>query len=191
MPLVLLIFGTGLVVVSGQAASGIAPASPATTATATPPAPRLLLETSAGSFTIETYPGDAPLTVHHIVGLAKERFYDGQRVHRAVPGVLVQFGDPQTRDETKRHLWGRGLAASSGTAIGAAEIVRSRVHRAGAVGVAHMGEPTRADSQFYIALGPQPQLDGRYAIFGQVIEGAEVPGQLRVGDSVLRVTALP
>jgi cyclophilin family peptidyl-prolyl cis-trans isomerase len=181
VPIVPVICGLALAV-SGQTPSGAAPV---------PPGPRLRVETSAGSFTIETNPGDAPLTVQHVVGLAKEGFYDGQRVHRAVPGVLVQFGDPQTRDETKRHLWGRGLAASSGTPIGAAEIVRTRLHRAGAVGVAHMGEPTRADSQIYIALGPQPQLDGRYAIFGQVVEGVEIPGQLGVGDSVLRVTALP
>ncbi len=50
--------------------------------------------------------------------LAKAGFYDGLRVHRALTGFVVQFGDPQTRDESKRSLWGRGPAASSGRPIG-------------------------------------------------------------------------
>jgi cyclophilin family peptidyl-prolyl cis-trans isomerase len=152
------------------------------------PAPRIRFDTTAGSFTIETYPVDAPRTVQHIVGLVKQGFYDGLRVHRALPGFVVQFGDPQTRDETKRRLWGRGSAASSGTPIGAAEIVPKRVHRSGAVGVAHMGEPAKADSQIYITLSTRPDLDGLYAIFGQVIDGVDVPAHLHVGDTIIHAT---
>lgn len=155
------------------------------------PAPRIHFETTAGAFTIETYPLDAPATVAHIVELVKKGFYDGQRVHRAIPGFVVQFGDPQTRDETKRRLWGLGAAASSGNPIGVAEVVMTRKHRVGAVGVAHMGEPSRADSQIYITLVARPDLDGHYAIFGQVIGGADVPSQLHVGDTILRATVVP
>ena len=50
-----------------------------------PGTPRIIFETSAGTFTVATYPADAPLTVAHIVKLAKEGFYDGRRVHRAMP----------------------------------------------------------------------------------------------------------
>lgn len=151
-------------------------------------APRITFETSAGSFTLETFPLDAPLTVAHIVKLAKAGFYDGQRVHRAIPGFVVQFGDPQTRDESTRSNWGRGVAASSGEPIGVAEVLLKYKHRPGAVGVAHMGEPARADSQIYIALETRPELDGLYAIFGQIVDGLDVPSHLHVGDTIIRAT---
>lgn len=149
--------------------------------------PLIVVETSIGTFAFETFPNDAPKTVAHIVALVKAGFYDGQRIHRAVPGFLVQFGDPQTRDVSKRHLWGRGPAASSGTPIGAVEMSKKRTHEAGAVGVAHMGDPTKADSQIYVTLARRKDLDGQYAVFAHVIEGEDIPGRLQVGDLIRRV----
>ncbi len=58
-------------------------------------APVIVVETPKGSFEFETYPNEAPKTVAHIEELVTQGFYDGQRVHRAVPGFVVQFGDPQ------------------------------------------------------------------------------------------------
>jgi peptidyl-prolyl cis-trans isomerase B (cyclophilin B) len=150
-------------------------------------APRIVVETTIGTFTIETFPSDAPKTVAHIVGLAKMGFYDGQRIHRAIPGFLIQFGDPQTRDPAKREFWGRGPDASSGTPIGVSEISKRRLHQTGAVGVSHMGDPTKADSQIYVTLAPRRDLDGQYAVLGWVVEGDDVPGRLRVGDEIRRV----
>jgi cyclophilin family peptidyl-prolyl cis-trans isomerase len=149
--------------------------------------PLIVVETSKGTFAFETFPNEAPKTVAHIVALVRRGFYDGQRVHRALPGFVVQFGDPQTRDPEKRNLWGRGAAASSGTPIGVPEIGKKRRHQAGAVGVAHMGDPAKADSQIYVTLAPRPDLDAQYAVFGQVVEGEEVPATLQVGDEIIRV----
>ena len=150
-------------------------------------APVLVVETARGSFSFETFPKEAPRTVAHIVALARAGFYNGQRVHRALPGFVVQFGDPQTRDLTKRDLWGLGAAASSGTPVGISEISEKHTHVAGAVGLAHMGEPAQGDSQIYIMLSAHPELDGRYAVFGQIIDGNEVPAMLQPGDEILRV----
>jgi len=147
----------------------------------------VVVETTKGTFAFETYPKDAPLSVAHIEKLAKAGFYDGQRVHRAEPGFLVQFGDPQTRDLEKRALWGKGLEASSGTPIGVAEVVLKRKNVRLAVGLAHQGEPAKADSQLYILLDARPALDGQYAVVGQVIEGEDVPALLQVGDEIRRV----
>jgi len=58
-------------------------------------APVIVVETSKGTFEFETYPVEAPKTVAHVVDLVKRRFYDGQRLHRALPGFLVQWGDPR------------------------------------------------------------------------------------------------
>src|SRR6188508_1510753 len=86
------------------------------------PAPVIVVETTKGTFEIETYPADAPKTIAHIVALVASGFYDGQRVHRALPGVLVQWGDPRSRDLQQAAEWGRGPDASSGQPIGAVEI---------------------------------------------------------------------
>jgi cyclophilin family peptidyl-prolyl cis-trans isomerase len=148
--------------------------------------PQIVVETSKGTFVVQTYPLEAPRTVAHILNLARRGFYDGLLVHRVVPGFVVQFGDPQTRDPAKRELWGRGDGASSGTPIGASEATKKLTHRTGAVGVAHMGNPARADSQIYITLAPRPDLDGQYTVFAQVVEGSDVPSQLQTGDEIRR-----
>lgn len=151
------------------------------------PAPVIVVETVRGRFAIQTYPADAPKTIAHVVALVKQGFYDGQRVHRVQPGFVMQFGDPQSRDLTRRDLWGKGDAASSGTPIGVSEISKKRPNVAGAVGIAHMGEPAKGDSQIYITLAPRPDLDGQYAVFGQVVDGEDVPSLLQVGDEITRV----
>ena len=150
-------------------------------------APLIVVETTRGTFAFDTYPREAPLSVAHIVQLASRGFYDGQRVHRAVPGFVAQFGDPQTRDLDKRSVWGRGVEASSGSPIGVAEVTLKRKNVALAVGLAHAGEPAQADSQLYIMLEARPELDGQYAVIGQVVEGEDVPARLQVGDEIKRV----
>ena len=149
--------------------------------------PLIVVETTRGTFAFDTYPKEAPVSVAHIVQLARSGFYDGQRVHRAVPGFVAQFGDPQTRDLDKRAVWGRGVEASSGAPIGVAEVTLKRKNVALAVGLAHAGEPAQADSQLYIMLEARPALDGQYAVIGQVVEGEDVPARLQVGDEIKRV----
>ena len=122
------------------------------------------------------------------VRLAREGFYDGQRVHRAEPGFIVQFGDPQTRQLDARESWGRGSAAGSGRPIGVVELSRRRTHRRGAVGIAHRGVPAQGDSQMYITLDERHDLDGKYVVFGQVVEGGAIPAALGVGDDIIKVS---
>lgn len=149
--------------------------------------PVIVVETSKGTFAFETYPGEAPKTVKHIVELVKRGFYDGQRVHRANPGFVIQWGDPQSRDNSKEAVWGRGPAASSGTPIGVAEISKKRLHIKGAVAMSHPGNPAQADSQLYVMLGTREELNGRYAVFGRVIAGIDVPDRIQKGDVIQRM----
>jgi len=149
--------------------------------------PVLVVETVKGTIEIEMYPADAPKTVAHITALAKRNFYNGLRIHRVEPGFVVQFGDPLTRDMTKRALWGTG---SSGRVIGVGETTRT--HRLGSVAMAHAGDPAKADSQMYILLrNAATALDGKYAVFGQVISGMDVVQTLAVTDVIRRVTVKP
>ena len=150
-------------------------------------APVIVVETSRGTFAFETYPADAPETVAHVVALVKRGFYDGQRFHRAVPGFVIQWGDPQSRDESKEPQWGRGTAASSGMPIGTTEVSKKRTHAKGAVAMAHPGEPAFADSQLYVTLAKRDDLNGKYTVIGHVIDGDDVPEQIQRGDVIRRM----
>jgi cyclophilin family peptidyl-prolyl cis-trans isomerase len=164
-------------------------ASPAAGQAAAPatPGPVIVVETTKGTFVFETYPKEAPKTVAHVVALVRRGFYDGQRVHRAIPGFLVQWGDPRSREAGTEGSWGRGPEASSGQPIGAAEISKKHLNVAGAVGMAHPGSPAAADSQLYVTLARRTDLDGYYTVFGRVIAGATVPARIERGDIITRM----
>ena len=149
--------------------------------------PVIVVETTKGAFAFETYDNEAPKTVAHVVQLVRQGFYDGQRVHRALAGFVVQWGDPRSRDVNREADWGRGDAASSGAPIGAAEMSKKRTHTKGAVAMAHPGDPAKADSQIYVTLADRPDLDGRYVVFGHLIAGADVPARLQRGDLITRM----
>jgi cyclophilin family peptidyl-prolyl cis-trans isomerase len=150
--------------------------------------PVIVVETSKGTFEFETYPVDAPKAVAHIVELVQRGFYDGQRVHRALPAFVVQWGDPRSRDLSREADWGRGAEASSGHPIGVSELRGKHRHRRGAVAMAHQGNPALADSQIYVALATRPDLDNRYTVFGQIISGDDVPSRLERGDLIRKMS---
>jgi cyclophilin family peptidyl-prolyl cis-trans isomerase len=150
--------------------------------------PIIVVETTKGTFAFETYPAEAPVTVAHIIDLVKRGFYDGQRVHRAQQGFVVQWGDPRSRDLAREADWGRGAEASSGAPIGVAEMPKTRKHTAGAVAMAHMGNPAAADSQIYVTLANRPDLNGKYTVFGHIVSGAEVPARLERGDVIVKMS---
>jgi peptidyl-prolyl cis-trans isomerase B (cyclophilin B) len=157
--------------------------------TSTPGAgPVVVVETSKGTFEFETYPNEAPRTVEHVLNLVKKNFYNGLRFHRVEPGFVIQVGDPNTRDFTKKDLWGTG---GSGTPVGVAELSRKHLHVKGAVAMAHPGSAAKADAQFYVMLGARPGLDGKYVVFGKVISGFDVPDKIRVGDIIRKMFVKP
>ena len=147
--------------------------------------PVIVVETEKGTFEFETYPNEAPKTVKHIVGLVQKRFYNGQRVHRVVPNFVIQMGDPQSRDMTKKDQWGTG---GSGVPIGTGEPSKLRTHVRGAGGIAYAGSAANAASQFYVTLKPTPQLDGAYTVFGKVISGMDVVDKIAIDDRIIIVT---
>lgn len=127
-----------------------------------------------GEIRIEFFPEDAPKTVENFVTLAKKGFYDGLTFHRVVPGFVVQGGDPK----------GNGTGGPGYTIK--AEF-NKRKHVRGTVAMARAQDPDSAGSQFYITFGPQPNLDGNYAVFGQVVSGMELVDKIQVGDRMKSV----
>jgi len=137
--------------------------------------PKAIIEMDAGKITIELYEKDAPRIVENFVKLAKRGFYDGLTFHRVEPGFVVQGGDPN----------GDG---SGGPGYMIKGEFNSRKHVTGTVAMARSASPDSAGSQFYITLAPQPSLDNKYSVFGQVLEGMDVVMKIKRGDRMKKVT---
>lgn len=129
------------------------------------------VETDAGTFTLELEPALAPTAVTRLVELADTGFFDGVVVHRVVPGFVVQLGDPD----------GDGYGGAARPPL------RCETSPApfdtGSVGVALSGRDT-GSSQFFVTLGREAHLDGKYALIGHASPGWD---RLAEGDIVKTV----
>ncbi len=143
-----------------------------------PLVPQVIIETDRGKLTLDLYPDVAPKTVARFSELVKKGFYNGLTFHRVVPKFLIQGGDPSA-DGT----------GGSGQTI-AAEF-NEKKHVPGTAGMARTRDADSADSQFYICLETQPFLDGKYTVFGQVVEGLEVLGKIQENDVMRKVWLKP
>ncbi|MBZ5534335.1 MAG: peptidylprolyl isomerase [Acidobacteriia bacterium] len=128
-----------------------------------------------GNISIQLFPDAAPHTVARVVELVQKKFYNGLTFHRVEPGFVVQGGDPK----------GDG---TGGSGIKLKAEFNSKRHVTGAVSMARSSDPDSADSQFFICLSPQPNLDGRYTVIGQVISGMERVRKIGKGDVMRQVT---
>lgn len=138
--------------------------------------------TGKGEIVIRLYPEKAPFAVNNFVFLANKGWYDNVIFHRVLPGFIAQAGDPSG------YGWGGpGYVFTD-------EISLLSFDQPGVVAMANSG-PNTNGSQFFITDKALPQLDGAYAIFGQVVEGMDVvrdltardpglEGELPVGDVI-------
>lgn len=139
--------------------------------------PKVLIETTKGDVTVEIFL-DVPVTSKNFLDLVSSVFYNGLVFHRYVPGFVIQGGDPT----------GTGGGGSDKSIQ--LEIIASRKHVRGALGMARTQDPNSASSQFYICLEDAPNLDGGYAVFGQVVDGMDNVLRLRQGDKMVKVALL-
>lgn len=117
-----------------------------------------MLDTSAGEIEVELYADAAPLAVNNFVFLAQEGWYDDVYFHRVMEDFVAQAGDPS----------GLGVVGPGYSFVNETdnELV---YNEAGILGMANSGAD-RNGSQFFITLGPTPDLNGGYTIFGKVAE---------------------
>ena len=125
----------------------------------------VFMETSAGLIKLRLFTDVAPGHSDNFKRLANAGFYDSTTFHRVVPNFVVQGGDILSRD-AKRANDGQG---NPGFTIPAE--FNPRIHKRGTLAMARSSNPNSAGSQFYIALTRLPQLDNRYTVFGEVIDG--------------------
>lgn len=163
----------GLLAVAMLLLGGCGGSQPAPTPAAPPsdPGPRkimnsanpiALFETNKGNFKVELFADKAPVTVQNFITLTNKKFYDGLIFHRVIPDFMIQGGDPK----------GNGTGGP-GYAIKDEFHPDLKHNGAGILSMANAG-PNTGGSQFFITLAATPWLDGKHAIFGQVIEGLEV-----------------
>jgi len=147
-------------------------------------------ETTKGEIVAELFEDDAPGTVANFAGLiqgtkewkdpktgkmVKKPFYDGLTFHRVVPNFVIQGGCPL----------GTGTGGP-GYTIKCETGGKRQVHKAGSLSMAHAGKDT-GGSQFFIAHSPQPHLDRKHTVFGQVLTGMDVVNKIQPGDKMTRV----
>jgi peptidyl-prolyl cis-trans isomerase B (cyclophilin B) len=122
-----------------------------------------------GEIVFEFLPDLAPKTVENFKKLANDKFYDGTKSHRLIPGFMIQLGDPLTKDDTMEARWGTG---DPGYKI-KAEFNNTR-HEKGVVSMARSRDPDSAGSQFYVCFATAPHLDRQYTAFAKVTKGLDV-----------------
>ncbi|KAF0222698.1 MAG: hypothetical protein FD176_2522 [Rhodospirillaceae bacterium] len=147
-------------------------------ARAADPENTLIMDLPWGQVVIEMRPDLAPKHVERIKELTRKGFYNGTVFHRVIEGFMAQGGDPT----------GSG-SGGSGQKL-PAEFSGEHFVR-GVVGMARSSSPNSADSQFYIMLASTPSLDGKYTIWGNVIQGMEHVDRITKGTDSSGIVANP
>jgi cyclophilin family peptidyl-prolyl cis-trans isomerase len=139
------------------------------------------MQTDAGKMTMCFYYDTAPNTVDSFLRLSSQGYYDGLTFHRIMPNFMLQGGDPK----------GDG-GGGPGYSVNAE--FNDRKHEVGVLSMARQGDPNEqtgampgpdaansAGSQFFICLdyNTTKQLDGRYTVFGKVVDGTETMDKLK------------
>lgn len=119
-------------------------------------------ETTMGTFKAKMYTEKAPITTKNFIDLVNQGFFNGIIFHRVIDGFMIQGGDPT----------GTGTGGSKTTIKD--EFGPGLKHdKKGIFSMANRG-PNTGTSQFFITLAPQPHLDGKHAVFGEIISGMDV-----------------
>lgn len=176
----------------------------------------VVVSTTRGEFTVEVNGDAAPLTGGNFVDLVRRGTYDGTMFHRVIREpvpFVVQGGDPLSSDRsTPLSQLGTGSFVDPQTGLvrmiplelgfdgddqprysreitNPAELDRLTLrHERGAVAMARSQAPDSASAQFYVALRPLPELDGRYAVFGRVVDGLDVVDAIEQGDRITKAS---
>jgi len=152
---------------------------------------RVHFETDKGEIVAELFEDDAPGTVANFVGLAtgtkeftdpktgkkeKRNYYDGLTFHRVIDDFMIQGGCPL----------GTGTGGPGFTIKDELKGVK-QVHKAGSLSMAKTAAPDSGGSQFFICHSPQPHLDRKHTVFGEVVSGMDVVNKIRKGDKMNKV----
>lgn len=141
------------------------------------PNQQIEIVTETGIIAVELWPDVAPLTVAFFIKNIERGFYANKRIHRLVPGFVMQDGCPR----------GDGYG-------GTTETIRSefcdRMFETGVLGMASAGPDTES-TQWFIMQGDAPHLNGRYTAFGKVVSGLQHVCNMKHGGKIVSMRLLP
>jgi len=164
------------------AALTLALAPAAFAADVTDPDNTLVIETDKGEILIEMLPQIAPQHVARVKALAAAGAYDGVAFHRVIDGFMAQTGDVQYgKAAADAREFNRVGSGGSDMADVPAEFSSVPFMR-GTVGAARSQSPDSANSQFFIMFAPGGFLNGKYTVWGQVLDGMDVVDALTRGE---------
>lgn len=126
------------------------------------------LKTTLGVLKIQLEPEWAPEHVRNFLKLVATGWLNGTGFHRVSKGFVVQGGMSSTRTAGATHAADRWVRTLKG------EFRQDVKHTRGIVSMARTDDPDSASTSFFLMLADSPHLDGKYSLFGRVIEGLEV-----------------
>ncbi len=140
-----------------------------------------VIHTDEGQIVLKFFPDVAPKHVESFKILARDGYFNGTSFHRVIPGFVIQGGDPNSKDGDRYNdgtggragkYYGVGEEDNPDTWMLPAEF-NDRPHKRGTLSMARSSEENSAGSQFFICVDDLPQLDDKYTVFGEVIEGLD------------------
>ncbi len=138
-----------------------------------PPDMTATIKTTRGNMRLRLFVEEAPGSVANFINLARSHYYDAKAVHRVVPNFVIQAGCDRGDG------WGsKGYSLRS-------EFSQRR-YTTGSVGMASAGKDTEG-TQWFITHSPTPHLDGRYTIFGELMDGIKALDYIQIGDQIVDV----
>ena len=160
---------------------------------------KIMMQTSRGKIILELDGESSPITAGHFLELINRKAYENTTFHRVIKTpypFIVQGGDLILNNESNfipleikiksEEIPRYNFLITNPTEISEIQII----HKRGALAMARSEGINSAKTQFYIALKPLPELDGRYTVFGHVIEGMEAVDSIEKGDKIIRTYLL-
>ena len=121
-----------------------------------------VVTTNMGAYTVQLDAKAAPTTVNNFVVLARYHYFDSTLCHRAIPGFMVQCGDP-----TGSGSGGPGYTIAD-------ELPKAGDYKIGSLAMANTGSANTGSSQFFLITGAEGvALPATYSLFGQTTDGLD------------------
>lgn len=143
-----------------------------------------IIKTNFGDIKIELFDSLTPNIVANFVKLANAGFYNDTKFHRVIKNFMIQGGDPLSKDNSKKELWGTGGPGYEFND----EITSENRNNAGSISMANHG-PNTNGSQFFINVKDNNYLDPKHTVFGRVLEGMDVA--LRISETPVGTESRP
>jgi len=125
----------------------------------------IIIHTSHGDLKCILFHKQTPITSKNFLALAASNYYDNTIFHRNIKGFILQGGDPTSTGKGGESIYGKPFEDEI-------DILLKHKQR-GCLSMANSGKDSNK-SQFFITYDMNESLDGKYTLFGKVVDGFDV-----------------